>query len=62
MGERFKEQRMYINQRFEEQRIYIDDRFQELEVLIKNSRATSGWHNIFPVRVHNPLAEPRNRY
>jgi hypothetical protein len=40
----------------------LDDRFQELEVLIRNSRATSSWHDIFPVRVQNLLAEPRNRY
>jgi hypothetical protein len=47
-----------VDDRFQQ----VDDRLQELEVLIKNSRATSGWHDIFPVRVQNPLAEPRNRY
>jgi hypothetical protein len=47
-----------VDDRFQQ----VDDRFQDLEVLIKNSRATSGWHDIFPVRVQNPLAEPRNRY
>jgi hypothetical protein len=47
-----------VDDRFQQ----ADDRFQELEVLIRNSRATSGWHDIFPVRVQNPLAEPRNRY
>src|SRR5947209_3849813 len=45
-----------VDDRFQQ----ADDRFQELEVLIRNSRATSGWHDIFPVRVQNPLAEPRN--
>jgi len=58
MDGRFEEQRSYVDDRFQQ----VDDRFQELEVLIKNSRATSGWHDIFPVRVQNPLAEPRNRY
>jgi hypothetical protein len=47
-----------VDDRFQQ----VDDRFLELEVLIKNSRATSGWHDIFPVRIHNPLAEPGNRY
>jgi hypothetical protein len=52
IDERFQEQRSYIDDRFQQ----VDDRFQDLEVLIKNSRATSSWQDIFPVR------EPRNRY
>jgi hypothetical protein len=47
-----------VDDRFQQ----VDDRFQDLEVLIKNSRATNGWHDIYPVRVQDPLAEPRNRY
>jgi hypothetical protein len=69
MDGRFEEQRSYmddrfqqVDDRFQEQRVYVDDRFQELEVLIRNSRATSGWHDILPVRVQNPLVEPQNRY
>ena len=63
MDDRFREQRLYMDERFREQRAYVDDRFQqvddrfqqaddrfqELEVLIRNSRATSGWHNISPL-------------
>jgi hypothetical protein len=56
--QKLDEQRSYMNDRFQQ----VDDRFQELEVLIKNSRATSGWDNIYPVRVQDPLAEPQNRY
>ena len=58
VDEHFEEQRSYIDDRFQQ----VDDRFQDLEVLIKNSRASSGWQDIFPVRVQNPLAEPRNRH
>src|SRR5271163_4482849 len=47
-----------VDDRFQQ----VDNRFQDLEVLIKNSRATSSWQDIFPIRVRNPLAEPRNRY
>jgi hypothetical protein len=46
VDKRFEGQRSYVDDRFQQ----VDDRFQELEVLIKNSRATSGWHDIFPVR------------
>jgi hypothetical protein len=49
-----------VDERFKEQRSNMDNR--NLEVLIKNSRATNGWNDIYPVRVQNPLAEPRNSY
>src|SRR2546421_8800281 len=72
VDEHFEEQRSYIDDRFQQvddrfQQVddrfqQVDDRFQDLEVLIKNSRASSGWQDIFPVRVQNPLAEPRNRH
>jgi hypothetical protein len=64
VDERFKEQRSYMDDRFQQvddRFQQVDDRFQDLEVLMKNSRATSSWHDIFPVRVHDPLAEPRLR-
>jgi hypothetical protein len=65
VNKKLDEQRSYIDERFTEQRVYVDDRFQQvddrfqqvddrfqdLEVLIKNSRATSSWHDIHPVRV-----------
>jgi hypothetical protein len=55
VDDRFQEQRTYVDDRFQEQRTYVDDRFKDLEVLIKNSRATSGWNDIYPVRVQNEI-------
>jgi hypothetical protein len=52
-----------VDKRFEEQRSYMDDRFQQVEALMMNSRAASGWHDIIPIRVLNPLEsqkEPPN--
>ena len=57
--ERFQEQHNYIDERFQqvdERFQQVDDRLQDLEVLMKNSRATTRWHDIFPVR------DPLNRY
>src|SRR5436305_3353225 len=72
MTDRFSEVYAYMDDRFQQvddrfQQVddrfqQVDDRLQELEVLMKNSRATSGWHDIYPVRVQIPQAEPRNRY
>jgi hypothetical protein len=51
-----------VDERFKEQRSYMDDRFQQVEALMMNSKAASSWHDIVPIKVLNPHAEPQNRY
>lgn len=58
VDQKFKEQRSYMDNRFQQ----VNDRFQVLEAMAMNLRATSRWHDITPIGVLNPLAEPRSRY
>jgi hypothetical protein len=56
--QQFDDRFQQVDDRFQQ----VDDRLSELEVLIKNSRATSGWDDILPVRVKNPLIGAQDRY
>jgi hypothetical protein len=40
----------------------IDERFSNMEARMLNARATSRWHDIFPVGVFDPLAEAGSRF
>jgi hypothetical protein len=53
-----EEQRSYMDDRFQ----WVEDQFQALELMAMNSRATSSWHDIAPIGVLDPLAEPQSMY
>lgn len=61
MDERFNK----IDERFnkvDERFNKVDERFDKLEALMMNARATSSWHDIIPLSMVDPLAEPGSPY